>query len=62
MHIGTFDNEPQTIEKMENYITENGYVNDVTETRHHHEIYLSDPREGDINKMKTVLRLPVRHQ
>jgi len=60
MHIGPFDNEPATIEKMETYITQNGYANDISETRHHHEIYLSDPRKCDINKMKTILRIPVK--
>ena len=59
MHTGPFDNEPETIEKMETYITENGYANDISETRHHHEIYLSDPRKCDINKMRTILRIPV---
>lgn len=62
MHIGPFDHEPVTIEKMEAYITENGYVNDISDTRHHHEIYLSDPRKGDVHKMKTVLRIPVRYR
>ena len=60
MHTGPFDNEPATIEKIEAYIKANGYTNDISETRHHHEIYLSDPRKCDVTKMKTVLRIPIQ--
>ncbi|MPM87150.1 hypothetical protein SDC9_134244 [bioreactor metagenome] len=60
MHIGSFDNEPETVEKIEKFIEENGYQNDITDKRRHHEIYLSDPRKCDISKMKTVLRIPVK--
>jgi hypothetical protein len=60
MHIGSFDDEPATIAKMHRYIDENGMTLDITDIRHHHELYLSDPRNGDVAKMKTIIRLPVR--
>jgi hypothetical protein len=60
MHIGSFDDEPATVERMHKFIDENGLALDITDIRHHHEIYLSDPRKGDVAKMKTIIRLPVR--
>ena len=60
MHIGSYDNEPVTIEAMHGYISGNGYFADITETRRHHEIYLSDPRKTDPEKLRTVIRLPVK--
>lgn len=60
MHIGSYDDEPATIELMYKFITENGYAPDITEHRHHHEIYLSDPRKCDASKLKTVIRHPIR--
>ena len=42
------------------YLEEHGYVNDFSETRRHHEIYLSDPRKVSPERMKTVIRHPVR--
>ena len=45
MHIGSYDNEPTTIEMMEEYAEENGYEIDINKNRFHHEIYLSDPRK-----------------
>ena len=60
MHIGPFDDEPATIAAMESYATENGFAMDFSQTRRHHEIYLSDPRKVAPEKMKTVIRLPVR--
>ena len=45
MHIGAFDNEPETVAIMDKYLRENGYVNDFTDERYHHEIYLSDLRK-----------------
>ena len=60
MHIGAFDDEPATIEMMKKYMAENEYIRDLSDTRRHHEIYLSDPRKIDIAKMKTILRYPVR--
>lgn len=60
MHIGSYDDEPATAAIMDKYISENGYVNDISETRLHHEIYLSDPRKTVPEKRKTVIRHPIR--
>lgn len=45
MHQGPFDDEPKTIALMQEFLTENGYVTDLTDERRHHEIYLSDARK-----------------
>lgn len=60
MHIGSYDDEPTTINLMHEYLEENGYVLDITDTRYHHEIYLSDPRRCDVSKLKTVIRYPIK--
>ena len=60
MHIGFYDDEPSTINLMHEYMIENGYELDITNNRFHHEIYLSDPRRCDVNKLKTVIRHPIR--
>lgn len=60
MHIGSYDNEPATIELMENFAKKEGYKIDITEERLHHEIYLSDPRRCQTEKLKTVLRHPIK--
>lgn len=60
MHIGSYDNEPATVELMHEFMTENGYELDITDSRYHHEIYLSDPRRCAESKLKTVVRHPVR--
>ena len=60
MHIGSYDNEPITIDLMHKYMLENGYELDITDDRFHHEIYLSDPRRCDVNKLKTVIRHPIK--
>ena len=60
MHIGSYDNEPVTVEIMHKYMEENGYVLDITDKRYHHEIYLSDPRKCDVSKLKTVIRHPIK--
>ena len=60
MHIGPFDNEPSTAALMDQYIAENGYANDMNETRLHHEIYLSDARKAAPEKWKTIIRHPIR--
>lgn len=60
MHIGPYDNEPATVEAMHEFAASQGYVPDFSDTRRHHEIYLSDPRKADPAKMKTVVRHPVR--
>ncbi len=60
MHIGSFDNEPASVRLMDEYLIENGYENDFSETRMHHEIYLSDARKVSPEKWKTVIRHPVK--
>lgn len=60
MHIGPYDNEPSTIEAMHEYAEKNGYKPEITASRYHHEIYLSDPRRCDPNKLKTVVRHPIK--
>ena len=60
MHIGPFDYEPSTVALMDQYIAENGYANDMNETRLHHEIYLSDARKAAPEKWKTIIRHPIR--
>ena len=60
MHIGSYDNEPETVAVMDAFLEENGYVNDFSGTRLHHEIYLSDPRRTASEKLKTVIRHPIR--
>ena len=60
MHLGPFDDEPATVALMEEYLAANGYENDFSDTRLHHEIYLSDARKAAPDKWKTVIRHPVR--
>ena len=60
MHLGSYDNEPVTVALMEEYLAENGYENDMTGERLHHEIYLSDPRKTAPEKCKTVIRHPIK--
>ena len=60
MHIGSFDNEPATVAIMNDFIAQNGYQNDMNNSRLHHEIYLSDPRKSEVSKWKTVIRHPIK--
>ena len=60
IHIGSYDNEPATVELMDSYAQENGYVTDISDTRYHHEIYLSDARKVTTEKLKTVIRHLIR--
>lgn len=60
MHTGPFDREPRTVALMDAFIKERGYVNDITENRLHHEIYLSDTKKTAPEKWKTVIRHPVK--
>jgi len=60
MHIGPFDDEPATVAIMNEYLAENGYMNDMTDRRLHHEIYLSDTRRVQPSKWKTVIRHPIK--
>jgi hypothetical protein len=60
MHRGSYDNEPATIALLDQYALDKGYAIDLSNTRHHHEIYLSDPRKLAPEKLRTVIRQPVR--
>ena len=60
MHIGSYDDEPATVEAMHQYMEEQGYVLDITDKRYHHEIYLSDARKVVPEKLKTVIRHPIK--
>lgn len=60
MHIGPFDDEPQTVAAMHGYARLQGYEIDISDTRYHHEIYLSDPRRCEMSKLKTVVRHPIK--
>lgn len=62
MHIGSYDEEPETIRLMQEYVKEQGYEEDFSDSRLHHEIYLSDPRRVTPDKLRTVIRHPVRKQ
>ncbi len=62
LHMGPFDDEPATVEQMNQYITQMGYVNDMSKDRLHHEIYLSDARKVAPEKWKTVIRHPIRRE
>ncbi len=60
MHVGSYDDEPKTVALMHEYMEANGYGLDINESRYHHEIYLSDPRKCAIEKLKTVVRHPIK--
>lgn len=60
MHHGAFDDEPATVALMDTYLKDNGYVNNITDKRLHHEIYLSDARKVPVEKWKTVIRHPIK--
>ncbi len=60
MHIGSYDDEPQTIRLMHDYMNTQGYEPDITDKRLHHEIYLSDARKTAPERLKTVIRHPVK--
>ena len=60
MHVGSYDDEPKTVALMHEYMAANGYVLDISESRYHHEIYLSDPRKCAGEKLKTVIRHPIK--
>ncbi|MCD7797108.1 MAG: GyrI-like domain-containing protein [Clostridiales bacterium] len=60
MHLGPFDNEDASVAIMDRYLEENGYENDFSDGRLHHEIYMSDARKVALEKWKTVIRHPIR--
>lgn len=60
LHVGAYDDEPATVARMEAYVRAQGYVVDINQVRMHHEIYLSDPKQVEPAKRKTVIRHPVK--
>ena len=60
MHLGSFDSEPDTVALMDDYLEKNGYENDFSKARLHHEIYMSDARKVPPEKWKTVIRHPIK--
>ena len=60
MHIGSYNDEPITVEAMHEYMIEQGYELDITDERFHHEVYISDVRKTSPEKLKTVLRHPIK--
>ena len=62
MHVGPFDDEPRSVALMDEFIRQNGYENDFSAERLHHEIYLSDARKAAPEKWRTVIRHPIRRE
>ncbi len=62
LHLGSYDSEPESVARMDAYIDENGYENDMAGDRRHHEIYLSDPRKTSPEKWRTIIRHPIRRK
>ena len=60
MHLGPYDDEPATVRAMEEYARAQGYAPDFGPGRFHHEIYLGDARRCKPERLKTVIRHPVR--
>lgn len=66
MHIGPYDDEPESIKKLEKFIEEEGYIDAISDElptgqiRNHHEIYLGDPRRTKPENLKTVIRHPIK--
>ena len=60
MHVGSYDDEPRTVNLMDSFAKSKGYTIDISTNRFHHEIYLSDPRKTEEAKLKTTIRHPVK--
>ena len=60
MHIGSYDDEPATVQLMHDFMEQKGYELDITDKRLHHEIYLSDARRVLPEKLRTVIRHPIK--
>lgn len=60
LHVGSYEDEPATVELMHDHMKRQGYELDITESRFHHEIYLSDPRKTSPDRLKTVIRHPIK--
>lgn len=62
LHTGSFESEPATVAAMDAYLREAGYENDLSESRLHHEIYLSDARRTPPERWRTIIRHPIRQR
>lgn len=60
LHRGSYDGEPESVARMNRFLAENGWQSDLSESRLHHEIYLSDPRKTAPERLKTVIRHPIK--
>lgn len=60
LHIGPYDEEPKTVANMHEFIVKEGYQLDISDLRQHHEMYLSDPRKTEPDKLKTIIRHPIK--
>lgn len=60
LHVGSYNDEPITVERMHAYMENEGYQLDITDERMHHEIYISDFRKTEPAKLKTILRHPIK--
>ncbi|MDO4289918.1 MAG: GyrI-like domain-containing protein [Eggerthellaceae bacterium] len=60
MHVSPYDDEPATVAAMHAFLEVNGCVLDINDERRHHEIYLSDARRVAPERLKTVVRHPVK--
>lgn len=60
LHVGSYDDEPATVEAMDAFARERGYEIDLSEERRHHEVYLSDARKVAPDKLKTIVRHPIK--
>lgn len=60
MHVGSYDDKPETIKKLQEFAKQNGVKVDYSNNRRHHEIYLSNPRRTKAENLKTIIRIPVK--
>ena len=60
LHVGSYDDEPATVKAMDAFAREQGYEIDLSEERRHHEVYLSDARKVAADKLKTIVRHPIK--
>lgn len=62
LHTGPYDDEPATLDRMRSFMEQETLLPDMEGLRTHHEIYLSDPRKTPPERLKTILRIPVRRR
>ena len=60
MHTGPYDDEPATIQALKAFIDDSGYKLDLSDTRRHHELYMNDPRKTPVERLKTIIRYPIK--